>query len=158
MAALPVGLPLWVPMIVMAVVGLGTGAFMSLIVTVVQSAAPARDTGTITASVNLVRQVGSTVATAIIGGLIGVGVAALLPARVDAATLTPAFVHGAPAALQAHIAEIYRNVFAPIFVGLAVTYGVGVAAATLLPNGRLSDQPDHSLRAVDAAQPEPEAA
>ena len=50
MALLPAGLPLWVPMIVMAVVGIGTGAFMSLIVAVVQRAAPASQTGTITAT------------------------------------------------------------------------------------------------------------
>ena len=67
-------------------VGIGTGAFMSLIVAVVQGAVPASQTGTITATINLVRQVGSTVATAIIGGVIGFGVAALLPA---ALTLPP---------------------------------------------------------------------
>ena len=78
MALLPVGLPLWVPMVVMAVVGLGTGAFMSLIVAVVQSAAPHSELGSVTAAVNLVRSVGSTVATAVIGGVIGFGVAALL--------------------------------------------------------------------------------
>ena len=54
MAGLPVGLPLWVPMLVMAVVGLGTGAFMSLIIALVQGAVPASQTGTITATINLV--------------------------------------------------------------------------------------------------------
>jgi MFS family permease len=159
MAVLPGGLPLWVPMVVMAVVGLGTGAFMSLIVAVVQSAAPARDTGTITATVNLVRQVGSTVATALIGALIGVGVAALLPAGVDAATLAPSVVHAAPPELQQRIAEVYGEVFAPIFLGLAVTYAIGVVAAALLPNRRLSDHPDPTMSGdADVAVPEPEAA
>jgi hypothetical protein len=158
MALLPGGLPLWVPMVVMAVVGLGTGAFMSLIVAVVQSAAPARDTGTITATVNLVRQVGSTVATAVIGALIGLGVAALLPGALDAATLTPAVAHAAAPGVQARIAEIYHGVFAPIFAGLAVTYAIGVVAAALLPNRRLSDHPDPTTSGdvdVDVAVPEP---
>jgi len=140
MAALPVGLPLGVPMVVMAVVGLGTGAFMSLIVAVVQSAAPARHTGAITASVNLVRQIGATVTTAVIGGVVGFGVAALLPAGLDAATLTPAVAHAASPAVQGQIAGIYRDVFAPIFVGLAITYALGVLASLLLPDGRLSDE------------------
>ncbi|KTS91846.1 MFS transporter permease, partial [Microbacterium testaceum] len=39
MALLPVGMPLWVPMAVMAAVGIGTGAFTNLIFAVVQSAA-----------------------------------------------------------------------------------------------------------------------
>lgn len=149
MALLPVGLPLWVPMVVMAVVGLGTGAFMSLIVAVVQSAAPAGRLGAVTAAVNLVRSVGSTVTTAVIGGVIGFGVPAMLPSGVDAAALTPAAVHAASPALQAQVAEIYRGVFAPIFVALAATYAIGIAASALLPPGRLPDSQD------ETAVPEP---
>ena len=78
----------------MALVGVGTGAFMNIIVAVAQSAAPRSDTGSVTATVSLVRQIGSTTATAIVGGVIGVGVAAGLPASLDAATLTPQAVHG----------------------------------------------------------------
>ncbi|WP_243075345.1 MFS transporter [Microbacterium sp. SS28] len=142
MALLPVGLPLWVPMIVMAVVGIGTGAFMSLVVAVVQSAAPRRDMGAVTASVNLVRQVGSTVATAIIGGVIAVGVATQLPGSLDASTLTPQLVHQAPTDVQAQIAGIYGDVFAPVFAALAIVYALGIVAAVLLPAGRLSDEHD----------------
>jgi MFS family permease len=141
MAALPVGLPLWVPMIVMGVVGMGTGAFMSLIVAVVQGAVPASQTGTITATINLVRQVGSTVATAVIGGVIGFGVAALLPSGLDSSTLTPQLVHASGPAVQAGVAQIYGTVFTPIFIALAVTYAVGIVAAVLLPHGRLTDEP-----------------
>jgi EmrB/QacA subfamily drug resistance transporter len=139
MALLPVGLPLWVPMVVMAVVGLGTGGFMSLIVAVVQSAAPSGQIGAVTAVVNLVRSVGSTVTTAVIGGIIGFGVVALLPTGLDAAALTPAAVHAASPVVQEQVAEIYRGVFAPIFVALAATYAIGISASALLPPGRLPD-------------------
>ncbi|MFF2028773.1 MFS transporter [Arthrobacter sp. NPDC058192] len=141
MAVLPAGLPLWVPMIVMGLVGMGTGAFMSLIVAVVQGAVPASQTGTITATINLVRQVGSTVATAIIGGVVGFGVAALLPAGLDASTLIPQLVHAAAPEVQASVAHAYSSVFTPIFTALAATYAVGIVAAVLLPHGRLSDEP-----------------
>jgi EmrB/QacA subfamily drug resistance transporter len=151
MALLPVGLPLWVPMAVMAVVGLGTGAFMSLIVAVVQSAVPSREVGAMTAAVNLVRQVGSTVTTAVIGGIIGFGVAAMLPIGLDPAALTPAAVHAARPAVQALVADTYRDVFAPIFAGLALTYALGVLASALLPAGRLPD----THRAVPAPEPTP---
>lgn len=155
MALLPVGLPLWVPMAVMFVVGVGTGAFMSLVIAVVQSAAPRSETGTITATVNLVRQIGSTVATAVIGGVVGFGVAALLPSGMDAATLTPQLVHAASADVQAAVAEIYRDVFVPVFVALAAVYAIGVVAAVLLPHGRLSDEQEPSpdlLPAADAVR------
>jgi len=144
MSLLPVGLPLWVPMAVMAVVGIGTGAFMSLVIAVVQSAAPRRDTGSMTAAVNLVRQVGATVATAIIGGVVGVGVAALLPSSLDPAALTPQLVHAASTAVQSEVAAIYRDVFAPVFAALGVAYTVGLIAAILLPPGRLSDESEQT--------------
>lgn len=139
MAMLPPGLPLWAPMLAMALVGIGTGSFMNLIVAVAQSAASRGDTGSVTATVSLVRQVGSTTATAVVGGLIGAGVAAGLPASLDAARLTPQAVHAASASVQAEVAALYSGIMAPIFIGLAVVYAVGVVAAILLPNGRLSN-------------------
>lgn len=144
MALLPVGMPLWVPMVVMFGVGLGTGSFMSLVVAVVQGAVPRHETGTITATINLVRQMGSTVATAVIGGVIGVGVTASLPAVLDAATLTPQLVQESSDQLQAQVAQIYGDVMAPVFLALAVTYAVGIVAAVLLPSGRLSDEQEPS--------------
>ena len=140
MALLPVGTPLWVPMAVMAVVGIGTGAFMSLVVAVVQGAVPRSETGTITATVNLVRQFGSTVATAVIGGVIGVGVAAALPAGLDASTLTPQLVQQTTPTVQAEVAQLYGGLFVPVFLALAVTYALGIVAAVLLPAGQLSDE------------------
>jgi EmrB/QacA subfamily drug resistance transporter len=139
MSLLPLGAPLWEPMVVMSVVGLGTGAFMNLIIAVVQGEVPRSETGTITASVGLVRQVGATVATALIGGIIGTGVAALLPAGLDASTLTPAIAHSLSRADQLHVATAYQSVFVPIFVVLSATYALGIIAAVLLPNARLSN-------------------
>lgn len=140
MALLPLGTPLWVPMVVMAVVGVGTGSFMSLVIALVQGAVPRTETGTITATVNLVRQMGSTVATAVIGGVIGIGVAANLPSALNASTLTPQIVREATPAVQAEVAQIYGDVMVPVFLALAATYVVGFIAALLLPPGRLSDE------------------
>ena len=140
MALLPAGMPLWVPMAAMGLVGIGTGSFMNIIVAVAQSAASRADTGSVTATLSLVRQVGSTTATAIVGGLIGAGVAAGLPAALDATALTPQAVSAASASVQTEVAALYSSVLAPIFLGLAVAYAVGVVAAVLLPNGRLSDE------------------
>lgn len=152
MAFLPTGLPLWVPMLAMGLVGIGTGAFMNIIVAVAQSSAPRRDTGSVTATMSLVRQIGSTTATAIVGGLIGAGVAAGLPATLDAATLTPRAVRAASAVAQTQVADLYSSVMAPIFIGLAIAYTVGIAAALLLPDGRLSDElEDPDRLAAEAA-------
>jgi len=124
----------------MTLVGLGTGAFMNLIFTVVQSAAPREALGSVTATTNLVRQVGSTLGTAVIGGVVGFGVAALLPASLDPATLTPQLVHATPDAVQGAVSAIYHDVYAPVFAVLAAVYALGIIAAVLLPAGRLSDE------------------
>ena len=153
MALLPAGMPLWVPMAAMGLVGIGTGSFMNIIVAVAQSAAPRSDTGSVTATLSLVRQVGSTTATAIVGGLIGAGVAAGLPAALDAATLTPQAVHGGVGRrADRRSPTLYSSVLAPIFLGLAVAYAVGIVAALLLPNGRLSDELEPLSAAEHAAE------
>ncbi|WP_432512111.1 MFS transporter [Kineococcus sp. SYSU DK001] len=140
MAFLPVGMPLAVPVVVMFAVGAGTGAFMNLVVAVVQSAVPRSEIGRATASVNLVRQIGVSVTTAVIGGVVGFGVAALLPAGLDVSGLTPQVAAAAPDAVQARIASAYVEVFSPVFLALAVTYALGFVAAVLLPPGRLPDE------------------
>ncbi|KTS64400.1 MFS transporter permease [Microbacterium testaceum] len=140
MALLPVGMPLWVPMAVMAAVGIGTGAFTNLIFAVVQSAASRDDLGAVTATTNLVRQVGAAVGTAVVGGVVGFAVAAALPPGLDAATLTPAAARSASEGVQDQIALIYHDVFAPVFLGLALVYACGVVIALLLPADRLSDE------------------
>ncbi len=152
MALLPAGMPLWVPMAAMGLVGIGTGSFMNIIVAVAQSAAARTDTGSVTATLSLVRQVGSTTATAIVGGLIGAGVTAGLPAALDASALTPQAVSAASAAVQTEVAALYSSVLAPIFLGLALAYAVGVVAAVLLPNGRLSDELEPLSAAEHAAE------
>jgi EmrB/QacA subfamily drug resistance transporter len=139
MALLPAGLPLWAPMAVMALVGVGTGSFMSLVIAVVQSAVDRSETGSVTATAALVRQVGATVGTAVIGAVIGAGVIAGLPAGLDGSTLSPAVARGLSESLQAHIAGVYGDVLRPVFAGLALVYFVGIIAAIVLPTGRLSD-------------------
>lgn len=141
MALLPVGLPLWVPMIVMLAVGTGTGCFMSLVIAVVQSAVDRSRTGVVTAATNLVRQVGSTLGTAIVGSIIGVGIVARLPASIDAATLTPAIARAASDLVEQQIAQVYSDVMRPVFAVLGLVYVLGIIAAVILPSGRLSDEP-----------------
>lgn len=150
MAFLPLGLPLWVPMIVMAGVGVGIGSFMNVVTAVVQSAVPREELGSVTATTNVVRQVGSTLGTAVVGGVIGAGVAMLLPAGADAEKLTPRAVHAAPEALQDAVAAAYHDVFAPIFIAIAAVYAIGVVIALLVPRGTLAHKPAPASQAESA--------
>ncbi|WP_221584676.1 MFS transporter [Microbacterium sp. G2-8] len=150
MALLPAGLPLGVPAIAMAVVGVGTGAFMNLVVAVAQSGVAREQVGAVTALVNLTRQVGATSGTAVVGAVIAAGVAAGLSGSLDVSTLTPQVVHAAPGAVQAEIAEVYQSVFRPVFMVLACVYAAGIAAALFLPATRLGGDVPAPLDADDA--------
>lgn len=154
MSLLPQGAPLWLPAAIMAFVGLGTGAFMSLAVAIVQNTAPRSELGAATATAGLSGQIGSTIGSAVVGGVIGSGVAALLPSGLDARTLTPALVHSADPNVQSAVAAIYQDVFSPVFLALAGVYVLGFVAALLLPNGRLHNEPAATdTEAADLARP-----
>lgn len=139
MAWLPVGLPLWVPVVCMAVVGIGTGSFMSLVVVVAQNAAPRSETGVLTAMVNVVRQMGATVGTSVVGAVLAAGVGVALSGVVDVETLTPQAAHAASPEVQSAIASAYGAAMGPVFLALAFVYAAGFVVALTLPAGRLSD-------------------
>jgi hypothetical protein len=63
-------------------------------------------------------------------------------------------VHAASGVVQTEVAALYSSVLAPIFLGLAIVYAVGIVAALLLPNGRLSDElePEPLSEAETAAE------
>ncbi|WP_257879638.1 hypothetical protein [Kocuria flava] len=140
MSALPISAPLWAPMALMALVGIGTGAFMNLTVAVVQAAVARTEVGAATATVNLVRQVGAAVGTTVVGALLGAGIAGRAPSAVDPSRLTPELVRSSSPAVQAEVAEAYAAVLAPVFLGLALVYLLGFIAALLLPPGRLAEE------------------
>ena len=141
MALLPPGMPLWVPMLAMGLVGIGTGSFMNIIVAVAQSAAPRTDTGSVTATISLVRQVGSTTATAIVGGLIGVGRhggAARFAGRRRPSRRRRS--RPRPRPCRPRSPSCTRACWRRSSSASRSTYVVGIVAALLLPHGRLSDE------------------
>ena len=156
MALLPVGTPIWAAVVAMGVVGLGTGAFMNIILATAQSAVPREEVGAATATSNLVRQIGSSVGTAVVGSLIGAGIAASLPASIDPARLTPQIVHASTEAVKSQVAHAFVDVMAPIFLALAALNLIGFFCALLLPTEPFADD-DRSplLGGPDAASSYP---
>ena len=146
MSVLPPSIGLWGPVGLMALVGVGSGAFMSLVVAVVQSAAPRSATGTVTAATNLVRQLGATMGTAVIGGVVAAGVAARLPSGIDPGTFTPELARSGSDALRELAAQAYGDTFSPVFAGLGLVYVLGFVAALQLPRNRLADESESHLQ------------
>ncbi len=132
--------PLWVAAALMAIVGLGSGSFMQLLVVIVQGATDPAAVGAVTSTVHLVRQVFATVATAVVGGLFASRLVDGFPPSVHLESLSPAVLQRLPAGTQAEIAAAYGSAMAPIFLGLSVVYVVGFLAALLQPHAVLSER------------------
>ncbi|MEV0597796.1 MFS transporter [Streptomyces sp. NPDC050315] len=103
----------------LAVLALGTGLFMQLIVVAAQDAGPSGATGKVTASLAFVREIGVLTGTAVLGSLAAHGLAAA-PGRAAGAA------------------------FAPVLVVTAACFLSGLALAFLLPRHRLGESDRHA--------------
>src|SRR6478736_8704509 len=85
LSTLTPGAPLWEICAYLAVMGLGLGLSMQIMVLIVQNSFPLREVGTATASNNFFRQIGATLGSAVVGSLFASRLAQLLTERLPAA-------------------------------------------------------------------------
>ncbi|WP_426707882.1 MDR family MFS transporter [Corynebacterium auriscanis] len=125
--------------IVLAIMGIGLGFVMQLLVLIVQNTFPIAIVGVATASNNFFRQIGGTLGAAIIGSLFTHRVGNFITERMPHAihdmgaagsqaaekfaqgglsNLTPGHVHQLPAPLAEVIVTSYNDALAPILAGL----------------------------------------
>jgi hypothetical protein len=140
-------MPLWVMAGLFFLVGAGGGSFMQLTTVLVQNQAPQEFMGVATATVNLLRQVGMTLATAVIGSVFASALIRLLapvdlPGGIPSNELTPDVLWDAPRVLQREVADAYSGAMGPIFIGLSVVFVVGFVIALVLPTVHLEETLD----------------
>jgi hypothetical protein len=107
----------------MLVLGLGLGMVMQVLVLAVQNAVPLRHMGTATSGSILFRQSGGSVGIAIFGAIFANRLSSELAARgVHSAghSVSPAAVHGLPAAARQAYAGAIAAALHPVFVTAAV--------------------------------------
>ncbi len=139
LSTLKPGAPLWEICAYLAVMGLGLGLSMQIMVLIVQNSFPLREVGTATASNNFFRQIGATLGSAVVGSLFASRLAELLVQRLPAAatggapggsnSLTPAVVGKLPAPLKEAIISSYNDALTPIFIWMVP---LALAAALLM--------------------------
>lgn len=137
LSLLTVDTPIWVLGGFLAVLGVGLGASMQIMVLVVQNSFPVEEVGTATAGNNYFRQIGATLGSAVVGSVFASRLAVLLTERVPggditaggANSLTPATVHTLPDAVQQPILESYNDALTPIYLFISP---LAVVAAILL--------------------------
>jgi len=118
-------LPIWVICSYLAVMGIGLGASMQILVLIVQNSFPVSKVGTATASNNYFRQIGASIGSAIVGSLFVAKLTDLLADRMPASagnaaggmnSFTPALVKSLPAPVRDIIVGAYNDALTPIFL------------------------------------------
>jgi EmrB/QacA subfamily drug resistance transporter len=151
----------------MALLGLGIGLVMPVLVLAVQNSVPAADLGSATSANNYFRQIGGSVGAAVFGTLFthrladalqreiphGATASGALPAP-DA--LTPDLVHALPAALRDGYVRAYAEAMPRIFLYLVPVLLLGLLLAFLLKekplvshNAPVPEARDGGLHATD---------
>ncbi|WP_084104389.1 MDR family MFS transporter [Demequina sp. NBRC 110056] len=127
--------PVWVTCSYLAVLGLGLGFSMQILVLIVQNAFPLRMVGTATASNNYFRQVGASIGTAVVGSLFTSRLLELLTERLPADalaasggthSLTPAAVVGLPEQIHDVVVQSYNDALTPVFLLMVPLSVLGV--------------------------------
>ncbi len=117
--------PVWLTCVYLAVMGIGLGLTMQILVLIVQNTFPVRVVGTATAANNYFRQIGASLGAAVVGSLFTSRLLDLLSQRIpggisgagsDLNSLTPGAVQQLPAALQDVIVSSYNDALTPVYL------------------------------------------
>ncbi|MFF6773283.1 MFS transporter [Streptomyces sp. NPDC012637] len=143
-----------------AVLGVGIGLVMPVLVLAVQNSVRPADLGTATSAHNYFRQIGGSVGAAVFGTLFAArlddaladrlptdGAAAALP---PADSITPQTVHALPPALRDAFVQAYADAMPRIFLYLVPVLALGLALAFLLKEKPLVS---HHAPATEAPAP-----
>lgn len=119
------GLSLWLLCSYLAVMGIGLGMSMQILILIVQNSFPNSEVGTATASNNYFRQIGASLGSAVVGSLFVAKLTQLLSERMTAAegatagasnAFTPAVVRDLPASARNVVVGAYNDSLTPVFL------------------------------------------
>ncbi|GAA3905838.1 MDR family MFS transporter [Microbacterium invictum] len=127
--------PLWQFCCYIAVMGMGLGANMQILVLIVQNSFPGRMVGTATAANNFFRQIGASLGSAVIGSLFTVRLISILGERLpegaaaqvgDIGSLTPHSLLDLPDELHSILVHGYNDALTPLFLWMAPLAIIGL--------------------------------
>ena len=118
-------LPVWVLCCYLALMGVGLGLSMQILILIVQNSFPISQVGTATASNNYFRQIGASLGAAVVGSLFVSRLTELLTARLpetgsvtvaSSNSFTPEAVRALPTAARQLIIGAYNESLTPVFL------------------------------------------
>lgn len=138
-----------------AVLGVGIGLVMPVLILAVQNAAPPADLGAATSASNYFRQIGGSVGAAVFGTIFAdrltYALADRLPAGAglpDPESITPQLVHAMPPALRDGYIQAYADAMPRIFLHLVPVLALGLVIAFFLKEKPLVS---HNASAAETA-------
>ena len=111
----------------LAIMGIGLGMSMQILILIVQNSFPISQVGTATASNNYLRQIGASLGSAVVASLFVTRLAALLAQRMPRAAgsaagssnaFTPDVVRALPVAVRSVVVGAYSDALTPVFLCL----------------------------------------
>ncbi|MFF3748986.1 MFS transporter [Streptomyces sp. NPDC002018] len=148
-----------------AVLGLGMGLVMPVLILAVQNAVPPADLGTATSANNYFRQIGGSVGAAIFGTLFANRLTDALADRIPAGTglpdtesITPQAIHALPPAVRDSYVQAYADAMPRIFLYLVPVLVLGLLITFFLKEKPLVSQNASAAESptVPGARPAPE--
>lgn len=143
----------------MAILGVGIGLSLPVLVLAVQNSVHPQDLGTATSANNYFRQIGGSLGAAVFGTLFAHRLSARLvtelPHRADLPapdSITPQLVHALPAPLRDGYVRAYAEAMPRIFLYLVPVLIVGFVLAFLLKEKPLVSHPNAPEAAIPAAR------
>ncbi|QXE38934.1 MFS transporter [Streptomyces sp. GMY02] len=143
-----------------AVLGLGMGLVMPVLILAVQNAVRPADLGTATSANNYFRQIGGSVGAAVFGTLFADRLADALAARIpagaglpDAESITPQAVHALPPAVRDGYVQAYADAMPRIFLYLVPVLVLGLLIAFFLKEKPLVSQNASAAESVTVPVP-----
>ncbi|MFG2560729.1 MFS transporter [Streptomyces sp. NPDC048496] len=150
--------------IAQAVLGIGIGLIMPVLVLAVQNSVPPADLGTATSANNYFRQIGGSVGAAVFGTLFAGRLADALAVRLpsgaalpDPESLTPQLVHAMEPALRDSYIQAYADAMPRIFLYLVPVLALGLVIAFFLKEKPLVSHHSPESAAAESATPIPAA-
>jgi MFS family permease len=119
-------MPVWQICAYLAIMGIGLGMSMQILILIVQNTFPNSEVGTATASNNYFRQIGASIGTAVVGSVFVANLKHLLATRLPNAgaatsggstnSFTPEIVKALPTAVRHIIVGAYNDALTPVFL------------------------------------------
>ena len=118
-------LAVWVLCGYLAIMGVGLGMSMQILILIVQNSFPISEVGTATAGNNYFRQIGASLGSAVVGSLFVTRLAGILAQRMPGAagaaagssnSFTPAVVRNLPVAVRNVVIGAYSGALTPVFL------------------------------------------